>query len=138
MLLQRASVPGGTLPPPGFATPQWDLLEKQWASAEQPARSTVTLGPATVIVGHDDSEALDEDEAFKRDLKGVEFGWDNEHPKREVQVKEFRIEWRPVTNSQFYEFYKGEGKDMVKLPASWIEVGGRVQVRTSCSIRCPP
>ena len=128
MLLQGAGIPGGTLPPPGFAIPQWELLGGQWAAAEQPAQPTVNLGPATVTIGHDDPEALDEEETNKYDLKDVEFGWDNEHPKREVQVDEFRIEWRPVSNGQFYEIYEKGGKDVVKLPASWVEVDGEIQV----------
>ena len=117
------------MPPPGFATPQWDLLAEQWDNMGQPAHSTITLGPETVVIGHNDPEVLDEDLEFKHDLRGVEYGWDNEHPERPVEVQPFRIEWRPVSNGQFYEFYEQGGKDIVKLPASWVEVDGQVQVR---------
>lgn len=126
MLLQRAGT--GTIPPKGFIRPAWDVLAKSWDSVPQPSSPTVTLGPATVTLGHDDDEADD----ASTDVAGHEFGWDNEHPKRDVQVGAFRIEWRPVTNGEFYDFYQNGGKDMdnVKYPGSWIEVNGETQVRT--------
>lgn len=130
MLLQGAGKPGGTLPPPGFAPPIWEELVKQWEKIEPP-QETVTLGPATVILGHDDDEALDDALGDKNAVEDHEFGWDNEHPRREVEVKPFRIEWRPVSNGEFYKFWSGEGKDMVKFPASWIMEGNRVMVGAS-------
>lgn len=126
MLLQRAGT--GTIPPSGFAPPMWSILAEAWDAARQPAEATVTLGPTTIELGHDDDEANDD----STDVDGHEFGWDNEHPKRQVDVGEFTIEWRPVTNGEFYNFYKGEGKNKVQFPASWIEVDGEVRVsRTS-------
>ncbi len=130
MLLQRAGT--GTIPPPGFIRPQWEILASLWDSSPTPSISSVKLGPATISLGHDDDEADD----GSTDVVGHDFGWDNEHPKREVHVKEFRIEWRPVTNGQFYEFYKGQGQGLVKFPASWIEVPGGVQV-SHCVIYQP-
>jgi formylglycine-generating enzyme required for sulfatase activity len=64
------------------------------------------------------------------DVEEHEFGWDNEHPKREVYVDKFSIEWRPVTNGQFYNFYQGSGKGKVQLPASWVDKDGEIMVRT--------
>lgn len=129
MLLMRAGTPDGTRPPPGFTAPHWDVLAASWNSAARPATPTVTLGPATVTLGHDDlEEEEDTDPAKATQLDGHEFGWDNEHPKRQVQVDEFRIEWRPVSNGEFYEFWKGDGKGRVQLPASWVEIDGQPQV----------
>lgn len=125
MLLQRAGT--GTIPPPGFVPPAWDILAESWNAAPAPSSRTVTLGPATVVLGHDDDEADDQ----STDVAGHEFGWDNEHPRREVQVGAFRIEWRPVTNGEFYDFYRGEGAEKVKYPASWVEVDGETHVRAS-------
>ncbi|KAF8214994.1 DUF323 domain-containing protein [Mycena galopus ATCC 62051] len=125
MLLQRAGT--GTLPPPGFTSPPWASLAETWNSAPQPESSTVTLGSATVTLGHDDNEA--EDDALASDVAGHEFGWDNEHPKREVHVNEFRIEWRPVTNGQFFKYYVAADGE-VAIPASWVEVDGEMHVRT--------
>jgi len=122
MLLQRAGT--GTVPPPGFAVPPWSSLATTWDSARPLEAETVTLGPALVSLGHDDAEAGD----ASLDVDH-EFGWDNEHPKRNVQVERFEISWRPVTNAQFYEFYLGEGKDKVQLPKSWVqEDGGEIKV----------
>ncbi|OBZ71212.1 hypothetical protein A0H81_08707 [Grifola frondosa] len=124
MLLQRAGT--GTLPPTGFSPPVWSVLAESWERLPAPDTLTVTLGPETLTVGHDDSEAEDD----TTDVAGHEFGWDNEHPKRTVHVPEFKIEWRPVTNGEFYEFFIGEGKEQVQLPASWVEIDGEMLVRT--------
>lgn len=128
MLIQRAGT--GTIPPPGFTAPPWESLSTFWDSAPGPISSTVTLGPTTVSLGHDDLEAHDilVDGTVK--LEGHEFGWDNEHPKREVHVNEFRIEWRPVTNGKFYDFYKSSDNGTIELPASWVEIAGDIQVFT--------
>ncbi|KAF8895621.1 hypothetical protein BD779DRAFT_1466996 [Infundibulicybe gibba] len=128
MLLQRAGT--GTLPPPGFTAPPWTSLASHWDSIPTPKAKTVTLGPAVIALGHDDYEVHDVDAEKSTDVAAHEFGWDNEHPRREVEVGKFQIEWRPVTNGQFYEFYKGDGSGKVQLPASWVEKDGEVQVRT--------
>jgi len=137
MLLQGAGKEGGTLPPSGFAPPPWEALAEQWNSAPLPSESTVLLGPETVVLGHDDFEAEDavQDNGEDMDaniakIKEHEYGWDNEHPKREVEVGQFKISWRPVTNGEFYAFWKGEGREMVKIPDSWVEVKGVTKVRT--------
>jgi formylglycine-generating enzyme required for sulfatase activity len=127
MLLQRAG--SGTLPPPGFTAPPWSSLAATWDSMPLPKSETVTLGPGTVTIGHDDPEADDLNIATESDFAGHEFGWDNEHPKREAHVNKFTIDWRPVTNGQFREFYVGAGKGKVQLPASWVEVNGEMRVR---------
>jgi L-histidine Nalpha-methyltransferase / hercynylcysteine S-oxide synthase len=127
MLLQRAGT--GTVPPPGFAVPEWKSLLVSWNSIPPLGEDTVVLGPATVDVGHDDAESDDEVEEFKLDARDHEYGWDNEHPKRQVEVGEFRISWRPVTNGQFYDVFKSN-RDKFNMPASWVEENGEVMVRT--------
>lgn len=124
MLLRRAG--NGTLLPPGFTVPPWAALSNTWDAAAVPQSTAVTLGPEVVVIGHDDSE---QDDA-SIDVKDHEFGWDNEHPKREVKVDKFKIDWRPINNGQFYEFYKGKGSGRVRFPESWIKIGGQVYVRT--------
>ncbi|KAJ7701438.1 DUF323 domain-containing protein [Mycena rosella] len=128
MLLQRAG--SGTLPPPGFAPPSWTSLADAWNSAPEPMSSTVTLGPVTLTLSHDDNEAEDDVPGKDTDVAGHEFGWDNEHPKREVHVDEFRIEWRPVTNGQFFKYRASQAEGTVALPASWVEFEGAIHVRT--------
>ncbi|KAF9452919.1 DUF323 domain-containing protein [Macrolepiota fuliginosa MF-IS2] len=128
MLLQRAGT--GTIPPPGFLEPDWKSLAADWEAAPGPLSKTVTLGPETITLGHDDAEAEDAHPDKVRDIKNYEYGWDNEHPKREVEVQRFEISWRPVTNGEFYEFFLGQGMDKIELPASWVVEDGVVQVRT--------
>lgn len=123
MLLQRAGT--GTIPPTGFVPPAWDILAKTWDVAPQPTSPAVALGPETITLGHDDDEA-DDHLLYTPDHA---FGWDNEHPRREVRVGQFKIEWRPVTNGEFLEFYNGAGKGKVQYPGSWVEVNGETQVR---------
>jgi L-histidine Nalpha-methyltransferase / hercynylcysteine S-oxide synthase len=125
MLIQRAGT--GTLPPPGFTAPHWESLSQAWDAAPALGQRTVTLGGETISLGHEDDESAD-DEATVDEIKAHEFGWDNEHPKRECEVKPFRIDWRPVSNGDFYKFYRGEGSGKVELPASWTEEDGVVQV----------
>ena len=129
MLLQRAGT--GTIPPPGFAIPDWNSLSEQWDHLPLPDEPTVKLGPASVTLGHDDPEADDKLPEKETDIADVEYGWDNEHPRQQVQVGEFRIEWRPVTNGEFYSVFK-QRREQFELPASWVEHerGGEVQVRT--------
>lgn len=127
MLLQRAG--SGTIPPPDFTPPNWASLKEIWDTNPAPKTHTVTLGPATVSLGHNDIESEDTDPVKSLEVDGHEFGWDNESPKRDSHVEAFRIEWRPVTNGQFYEFYKNGGNLKVKLPASWIEHDDEVRVR---------
>lgn len=126
MLLQRAGT--GTIPPPEFTPPNWTSLTKIWEATPKQINPTVTLGPATVTLGHDDFEADDMDPVKTMEVDGHEFGWDNESPKRDVDVGEFSIDWRPITNGQFYEFYKSEGQEKVKLPATWVEYNGETCV----------
>jgi len=129
MLLR--SVVQGTLPPSGFTPPPWSALADGWDKAPLPPSPTVTLGPETITLGHDDSE---NDDASK-EVENHEFGWDNEHPQRQVDVGEFRIEWRPVSNGDFYQFYNSGGSNKVAFPKSWCMVGDEVCVR-SCFSCC--
>lgn len=126
MLLQRAGT--GTLPPSGFTAPPWTSLAATWNSIPEPKTKTVTLGPASVTLGHDDAEADDSDALLATAVGGHEFGWDNEHPQKMVQVGKFEIDWRPVTNGEFYQFFIGSGKDTAEFPSSWVREGGEIKV----------
>ena len=122
------------LPPPGFASPPWAALAAQWDAAPAPSTPTATLGPCTITMGHDDQEPDDLLPELEHDVAAHEFGWDNESPARAVEVGAFRVDWRPVTNGEFEAFWRGAGKGVVAMPASWVEDkgedGGAVQVRT--------
>ena len=127
MLIQRSGT--GTLLPPGFTAPAWSTLSAQWDQATPLLSSpTTTLGPTTIILGHDDSEADDHLPELKHDVDGHEFGWDNESPPRPVEVAQFKIDWRPITNQEFYSFWTGEGKGKVDMPVSWVDDEGDIKV----------
>ncbi|KAJ7502877.1 C-type lectin protein [Mycena galericulata] len=125
MLIQRAGT--GTLPPTGFVAPPWELLKFQWDGTPAPSTESITLGPATVPLGHHDSEGDDFLPNVELDAVGREYGWDNESPTRQVDVGKFRAAWRPVTNNEFLEFWRA-GK--AELPKSWVEEDAEIKVRT--------
>ena len=125
MLIQRVGT--GTLPPPGFSVPPWELLAHQWENLPTPSERTVMLGPEAITLGHDDCEAHDNMEEKKFDIHGHTFGWDNESPPRKVNVGRFRAEWRPITNGEFESFWRDN--ENIPLPRSWCLVDGEVKVR---------
>ncbi|KAF8221072.1 hypothetical protein L208DRAFT_1415679 [Tricholoma matsutake] len=128
MLIQRAGT--GTLPPPGFLSPSWELLLQQWNSIPAPSNTTVTLGPVAVTLGHADCEGEDKLEGIAEDIDGHIFGWDNESPERKVDVGVFRVDWRPVSNCEFETFWRAEGAGKLGMPGSWVEEDGEIKVRT--------
>ncbi|THH08851.1 hypothetical protein EW145_g2415 [Phellinidium pouzarii] len=110
--------------------PPWSALAAQWARAAVPASPTVELGPARLILGHDNSEAEDDVASGSKDVVHAHaFGWDNESPARAVEVARFRAEWRPVTNGEYLVFWKERGEEFL-MPASWVEERGEIFVRT--------
>ena len=126
MLIQRAGT--GTLPPPGFHTPDWTALSEQWGRIPAASPTQATLGPATLTLGQDDSEAEDQDPLLNGidDVLNRTYGWDNESPARVVQVEAFKAEWRPITNNEYMAFWRSSAdKDM---PKSWIEEDGEIKV----------
>lgn len=140
MLIQRAGT--GTIPPPDFAPPVWEPLMDTWKHAPKPKSDTVVVHATTVTIGIDDIEIEDEDPAKSHVVAGHTFGWDNESPKRRVAVPSFRIEWRPITNGEFFNFYRctvqdgNDGlhdgkKSKLTFPASWVMIDhGEIKVRT--------
>ncbi|EKM80751.1 hypothetical protein AGABI1DRAFT_112491 [Agaricus bisporus var. burnettii JB137-S8] len=128
MLLQRAG--SGTRPPYGFTQPAWSVLSSQWSHIPLPETPKVTLGPCNVVLGHNDSEALDKLPSHEHDVHDHVFGWDNESPARTVHVKQFKAEWRPITNGEFKEFMEEKGQGVIAMPKSWVEEDGEIKVRT--------
>jgi L-histidine Nalpha-methyltransferase / hercynylcysteine S-oxide synthase len=130
MLLQVADGSAqGTQPPPGYTTPSWKLLAE--ADAKMVAKfeglpTNVTLGPTSFSLGHNDKDTEDINISFN---PTHDFGWDNESPARQVEVAQFKIEWRPVSNGQFYNYFKTLGTKGT-FPKSWVEVDGDIYVRT--------
>ena len=130
MIVQKAdSDCSGTLPPPGIHAPLWGELVKQWNTIPPPVHVSVELGPEVILIGRDDCEL--DDCAADEVSENHEFGWDNENPCRQVKVGKFKINFRPITVKEFYEFWVGETyekKVSSNLPANWVEDKGEIKV----------
>jgi hypothetical protein len=124
MLIQRAGT--GMLPPPGFSTPPWEILARHWANLHAPPEPAVILGPELITLGHDDCEDQDLMDEHKFAVHGRTFGWDNESPARVIAVGRFKVDWRPVTNSEFESFWRK--RDDISLPKSWCLENGDLKV----------
>jgi len=130
MAIQRADSNGqGTLPPPSFMMPPWEVLKEEWALIPPPLSKTITLGPKTLVIGHDDCESDDFLPDLEHQLAGHNFGWDNESPRREILVEKFKIDVRPITNGEFHDFWKKKDTNL-PIPVSWVEENGEIRVRT--------
>lgn len=149
MLIQRSGTPNGTNPPNGFAPPTWVTLPPpvqslsipSWPLARPSAANLITLHPQTYSTGHNDVEADDSrvPTTYTSQNTPFDFGWDLEHPKRDVRVeKAILVEKACVTNAEFLSFYTAQTNGSSSsssytypLPASWVsEKPGDIQVRT--------
>lgn len=94
-------------PPPGVA-PDFELLSKK-ARNEQVPNKWVKV-PATLLTqGLDDPNDGSDPESY--------FGWDNEIPPRQVNVKAFDAKARPITNEDFAQYLDQTSQQ--NLPAMW-------------------
>jgi formylglycine-generating enzyme required for sulfatase activity len=96
--------------PPGTVTPDFEALSKQ-SETIAVENQWFTVPEAKIEIGLDDAE---KDSASKR-----YFGWDNEKPRRSVNVKSFRAKARPITNGEYAKYLSETGK--TAIPASWSE-----------------
>ncbi|KAA1112947.1 hypothetical protein PGT21_016348 [Puccinia graminis f. sp. tritici] len=115
-------------PPPGFTPPDWDSLAREWdctVTAQSEAVGLIEYStPQPITVGHDD---LEEEDSSKPFSEVHEYGWDNESPSRQVEVKPFKLEAAPITNREYLEFIlqglsNFEPIDDHAIPESWIYV----------------
>ncbi|KAI6098791.1 hypothetical protein EV401DRAFT_1895129 [Pisolithus croceorrhizus] len=110
------------------SSPSWvhySSLGGTRGTAEHSSTSTVTVGPARVTLGYDDCESED----FSPDVAGIvdvhAFGWGNESLTCFEEVKQVKIERKPVTNAGFLTICKGNKQ--VGLPVSWMEDTGEIK-----------
>lgn len=113
MLMQSPNIKPPSVVAPSWCGPQQTQQRPFDILSQAPM---ITFDNTTsVYLGHDDIEADD----GKTTLTTVEFGWDNEHPKRSVSVPAFEIQSRPVTNGEYWQFLKDQGNPSSLWPASW-------------------
>ncbi|KAB2579379.1 Ergothioneine biosynthesis protein 1 [Lasiodiplodia theobromae] len=104
MLLQSDK----TLPPPATVTPNFEQLANQ--AAREAVENEWFNIPASEI-----SEGLDDPEDNDGPLRY--FGWDNEKPRRKLNVGSFEAKARPITNGEYKDYL--EQTKCSELPASW-------------------
>lgn len=121
--------------PRGLSVPDFSSLARSTsrliASQGAGARSkTLSFKTQTITVGHDDADTLDDETPFH---PAHEYGWDVEHPKRELRVGAFKIDALPISNGEYLNWLEKEGKtgDEALVPASWAgQAGGEWAVKT--------
>lgn len=113
----------------GFAVPDFKSLARFWNSSvksEGSARHSLIAYEATTLsLGHNDDDTRDDSIPFD---EKHEFGWDVEHPQRQVEVGAFKISSTPVTNGEYKNFlsdFNDEKERLELVPASWsVALGG--------------
>jgi len=93
--------------PPG-STPDFKALAQQ-AQKDAVPNKWIEIPPSKFDVGMDDPE---------NDLGSDRyFGWDNEKPKRQVEVPRFEAKARPITNQEYARYLDQTHRS--DIPASW-------------------
>ncbi len=130
MLIQRAGIEDGTIPPSGISRPLWALSPPIATNQLELLRSgpsfetTITLYPQAFTIGHDDFERDDISQPIGTNH---EFGWDNEHPRREVCIeKAIRVEKWCISNAEYAQFFREKGN--LLPPTSWVIEGEEIKV----------
>ena len=106
MLLQSDK----TLTPPGTMRPDFDTMAHQ-AKVEAVPNEWFTIPDGVVTLGLDDPETDDGPDRY--------FGWDNERPARQVDVRAFVAKARPITNEEYASYLEKTHSD--KSPATWVQ-----------------
>ncbi|KAL8706000.1 MAG: hypothetical protein Q9201_000884 [Fulgogasparrea decipioides] len=104
-----------TLPPPG-PIPDFERLAQDAHKSAVP-NAWIKVPGAEIETGLDDPE---DDHALAH-----YFSWDNEKPRRKVQVPAFEATARPLTNEDFVRYLCATGRHSV--PASWTQTNDEVE-----------
>ncbi|KAL8687622.1 MAG: hypothetical protein Q9218_006259 [Villophora microphyllina] len=104
MLLQSDK----TLPPPGPA-PDFQALAQNAQEGAVP-NEWIKIPPTTLDIGLNDPEDDCNQPRY--------FGWDNEKPRRKVEVAAFEAKARPLTNEDYVRYLCAT--DGHTVPASWV------------------
>jgi formylglycine-generating enzyme required for sulfatase activity len=116
-----------TRAPTVVAIPQWDDLARRWDEEGVNSPNKVLEITGRVIgIGHDDLEAKDKEFPTEKGWETHEFGWDNEHPLREVKVKSFKVDSLPISNMDYLTYLQETKIPLTtdSIPSSWIAVDG--------------
>jgi L-histidine Nalpha-methyltransferase / hercynylcysteine S-oxide synthase len=105
MLIQSSRV----LAPPGNPTPDFQKLAETAACARQ-INAWHKIPESDIIVGMDDPENDAGPDRY--------FGWDIERPSRQVKVKSFEAQSRPISNGEYAGFL--QATETSGVPASWV------------------
>lgn len=113
MLLQSDK----TVPPPGVS-PDFKALAKQ-AEMDSVPNEWINVPNSKIVIGLDDPEQESGPTRY--------FGWDNEKPKRRLEVPCFQAKARPLTNEDYARYLNQTGQ--FGLPASWTTDQGSADSR---------
>ncbi|CAH1757493.1 10975_t:CDS:2 [Entrophospora sp. SA101] len=95
------------------------ITMKRKAITPPPEAKLITIPKQTITAGHDDNEYKDDDGDEYYNLSKA-FGWDNESPRREINVESFKIHSRPVTNGEYLVFMRATVNK--EYSGSWIPI----------------
>ncbi|TWU75844.1 hypothetical protein ED733_005205 [Metarhizium rileyi] len=96
-----------TLPPPHMGAPDFERMAKR-AFEGRVENEWFDVPAQEIVLGMNDPEDGTEN---------VHFGWDNEKPRRKVQVHAFQAQGRPITNEEYAQYMYMA--NVPKVPASW-------------------
>jgi formylglycine-generating enzyme required for sulfatase activity len=119
MLIQSDS----TLPPAGVVVPDFESLSVE-AEAKASSNEWVKIPAQAFTIGLDDPDNEPSTVRY--------YGWDNEKPRRLVQVGPFMAKSRPITNREYVQYLEESG--FLNIPASWIEVSDHCNSKVSNGI----
>ncbi|KAI1196192.1 DUF323 domain protein [Nemania serpens] len=97
-----------TLPPPDIPLPDFKSLAQD-AKLSRVENKWFDIPAQQVTLGLDDPEDVTDSNGH--------FGWDNEKPRRQVDVHSFEAKGRPITNEEYARYLHDTKK--TSLPASW-------------------
>lgn len=117
--------------PPGTAIPDFRSLARQ---AKRDLRQNgggprISFPAQELTVGHDDDDTVDDQTPFD---PAREYGWDVEHPRRQLRVDAFEIEVLPISNGE-YKNWLTETQQLSNkalVPSSWTDETGDLCVKT--------
>lgn len=130
-----AQVPAGKLrPAPAFTTPDWKALSQEWkrqiqAESRSAVDTTISYEATQIEIGHDDYDHLDKQTPYDA---AHTFGWDNESPKRTVDVPAFKVSLLPISNGDYLDFWqsKSDSEKKEMLPGSWkLDEEGNISIK---------